>query len=72
MPEDRNSYRHILRRVKRASGIQDVLIAMINVIVNIWYSLLINMQKIFFNYFAAFLSLVVQYVGVQYMTQLDQ
>ena len=53
----------IYNKKKKQPGL---LYELANIIVNIWYHLLVNFQLILFNYFSGFLCVLLQIVGFYY------
>ena len=61
MGEDNNTYLKIYRRMTTGSTTFFMVIA--NIIVNIWYTLLLNVYLLWFTYLGALSMLLIQLIG---------
>ena len=82
MTKDHNTFSKILRRSKRnilscvgkkssrskrkSCECLDFFNELLNVVINIWYSILNNFQIVIYNYFVWIICFMVQYVGFYY------
>ncbi len=69
MGKDNNTFTLILKRLKRRSRGPDAFqwkrlnITIINVVINTWFCVAVNLQIILYNYFVPMLTVIIQMVG---------